>query len=211
MKRATPRKQPRQGRSRAMVDAMLEAAARILAAGGYPALNTNKVAEVAGVSVGSVYQYFPNKEALVGALRERHDAEVNRVVGGAAEQATGWSLEEAARQLVRASIEAHLINRTLHRVLTVEIPDVGHVENGANPSKPGPGTVFSSLLPLVASFGPGLSAARIEQIACIGCEIVESLVHAAIVEERLALAPDALEEEIVRVLLGYVSGLQAKR
>jgi len=209
MQRATPRKQPRQGRSRAMVDAMLEAAARILVTGGYAALNTNKVAEVAGVSVGSVYQYFPNKQALVGALRERHAAEVNRVVGGAASQAAGQDIEAVARRLVRASVEAHLIDRDLHRVLTVEIPDVGHMDGGADPNRPGPGTVYSSLLPLVTQFGPGLPAARIEQIACIGCEIVEALVHAAVVEGRLALASDALEDEIVRVLLGYVSALRA--
>ncbi len=193
-----------------MVDAMLEAAARILAAEGYPALNTNRVAEVAGVSVGSVYQYFPNKQALVAALRERHDADVNRVVGGAASGAVGRSIEDTARALVRATIEAHLIDRDLHRVLTVQIPDIGYLETDRNPSRPGPGTVFESLLPLVANFGSGLSDARVEQIACIGCEIVESLVHAAVVEDRLALAPDALEDEIVRVLLGYVAALQAQ-
>jgi len=86
---------------------------------------------------------------------------------------------------------------------------VGHVDGGADPNRPGPGTVYSSLLPLVTQFGPGLPAARVEQIACIGCEIVEALVHAAVVEGRLALASDALEDEIVRVLLGYVSALRA--
>jgi AcrR family transcriptional regulator len=57
-----------------MVDSILDAAARVLRKHGYEEATTNRVAEVAGVSVGSLYQYFPNKEALVHALIERHDA-----------------------------------------------------------------------------------------------------------------------------------------
>ncbi len=74
-----------------------------------------------------------------------------------------------------------------------------HVDIGANSNRPGPDTVYTNLLPLVAGFGPGLFKVRIEQIACVGCEIAEALVHAVVVEERLA--PDVLEDEIVRVLL----------
>jgi AcrR family transcriptional regulator len=63
-----PRKQARQSRAGVTVEAIVEAAARILSTDGAPALTTNRIAEVAGVSVGSVYQYFPNKEAIVVAL-----------------------------------------------------------------------------------------------------------------------------------------------
>ncbi|MGL6291802.1 MAG: TetR/AcrR family transcriptional regulator [Silanimonas sp.] len=65
------RKQPRQPRSRFTVDAMVEAATRILERDGLAALTTNRVAELAGVSVGSLYQYFPNKDALLAALMAR--------------------------------------------------------------------------------------------------------------------------------------------
>lgn len=60
-----PRKTPRQARARATYDAILEAAARILVSGGLDALNTNRVAEVAGVSIGTLYQYFPTKQAIL--------------------------------------------------------------------------------------------------------------------------------------------------
>src|SRR6185369_17163863 len=70
--RTTPRKRPRQDRSRATVDSILEATARVLVKRGFDGLTTNLVAETAGVSVGSLYQYFPNKEALVSALIEKH-------------------------------------------------------------------------------------------------------------------------------------------
>jgi len=68
----SPRKAPRQSRSQATVTAILDATARILLERGYAAASTNAVAELAGVSVGSLYQYFPNKEALIAALQARH-------------------------------------------------------------------------------------------------------------------------------------------
>lgn len=66
-----PRKEPRQERSRQMNEAILEGAARVLAREGPTAFTTNRVAEVAGVSVGSLYQYYPNKQALLFRLHER--------------------------------------------------------------------------------------------------------------------------------------------
>ena len=75
--KTTPRKRPRQARSKATVDTILAATARVLVKQGFDGLTTNAVAEAAGVSIGSLYQYFPNKEALVAALIERHVEEMN--------------------------------------------------------------------------------------------------------------------------------------
>ena len=73
---AEPRKRPVQARSRQTVESILAAAARILAERGYLATTTNDVAEAAGVSIGSLYQYFPNKDSLLVALEERRLADV---------------------------------------------------------------------------------------------------------------------------------------
>ena len=62
------RKAPRQARSRALVDAIVEATSRLMASEGLPAVTTSRVAEVAGVSIGSLYQYFPGREALIAAV-----------------------------------------------------------------------------------------------------------------------------------------------
>lgn len=69
-----PRKAPLQQRSSATVDAIIEAAARILETGSFDGYTTNAVAELAGVSIGSLYQYFPNRDALTAALIERETA-----------------------------------------------------------------------------------------------------------------------------------------
>ena len=75
-----PRKDASQERSRATVDALVEATARILVRDGFDNASTNRIAEVAGVSVGSLYQYFPSKEALVAAVIERHQREIMQTV-----------------------------------------------------------------------------------------------------------------------------------
>ena len=66
------RKEPRQARSRATVEAIVDAGARVLAEDGWAAFTTNRVAERAGASIGSLYQYFPDKLSLVEAIRRRH-------------------------------------------------------------------------------------------------------------------------------------------
>jgi AcrR family transcriptional regulator len=78
-----PRKTPAQRRSAHTVDAIVEAAIRILRAEGYAALNTRRVADVAGVSVGSLYQYFPNRESIVAELVRRRMGALMEAIDGA--------------------------------------------------------------------------------------------------------------------------------
>jgi AcrR family transcriptional regulator len=119
-----PRKQPAQARSRETVAAVLTAAARIFATHGYAAGTTNRIAEAAGVSVGSLYEYFPNKDALLVALMEAHVAEGQALLEHAAAGVMGRSLRlrAAVRQLVGAMIALHARDRALHRVLFEEAP-----------------------------------------------------------------------------------------
>ncbi len=67
-----PRKRPVQARSEATVAALFEASIQVLLAAGYRRLTTTRVAERAGVSVGTLYQYFPNRQALILSLIERY-------------------------------------------------------------------------------------------------------------------------------------------
>ncbi len=71
------RKTPRQARALATVDIILDATALVLVDEGHDRATTNRVAERAGVSIGSLYQYFPNRDALLGALRHRTDRRIS--------------------------------------------------------------------------------------------------------------------------------------
>src|SRR5579871_3746065 len=97
-----PRKSASQKRSRAMVETLLDATARVLVREGYDRASTNRIATVAGVSVGSLYQYFPNEEALVAALVARHNRETLQLVLDALKRVVASDLKEAMRELVTA-------------------------------------------------------------------------------------------------------------
>lgn len=103
-KPVTPRKQPRQARSKQTVEWVLEAAARVFKAEGFSA-TTNRIAELAGVSVGTLYEYFPNKEALLAALAERHVAEAERGIEAALAART--ETPEFLQQLQQATLASH--------------------------------------------------------------------------------------------------------
>lgn len=102
-----PRKTPRQARSQATCEAILEAAARILEQGGLPALTTNRIAELAGVSIGSLYQYFPSKEAILAEMVRRMRAEMCRDVEQAVAEVQRQSLSVAVDAILRASMQHH--------------------------------------------------------------------------------------------------------
>lgn len=105
--RPAARRAPRQERSQFTVDAIFEAVARILATQGESALTTNRIAELAGVSVGSLYQYFPSKDAILLAMLDRHCDQLMLGLDAMFAQALaeGWSAEQQARAYVRQYLQ----------------------------------------------------------------------------------------------------------
>jgi AcrR family transcriptional regulator len=125
--RTSPRKAPRQARSREMVEAILEAAARVLVKDGFERTTTNRVAEAAGVSIGSLYQYFPSKEALVAALITRHMDAMRGLIIAALDRVRALPLRPAARAMIELVVEAHAVDPALHRVLMEQVPRTGRL------------------------------------------------------------------------------------
>jgi AcrR family transcriptional regulator len=125
--RTTPRKRPRQDRSRETVDSILDATTRVLVKDGFDGLTTNAVARVAGVSIGSLYQYYPNKEALVAALIERHSEQMNAAIKAELARVATLPIAQAARAVIELTMQAHAIDPELHRVLTEQVPRIGRL------------------------------------------------------------------------------------
>src|SRR5712692_453331 len=103
-----PRKSPVQARSAASVDAILEATIQVLLQVGKERLTTTKVALRAGVSVGTLYQYFPNKSALLKAALKRHMDEVTEAVELVCHEQKGHSLEQMATALITTFLKAKM-------------------------------------------------------------------------------------------------------
>ena len=125
--KTTPRKRPRQHRSKATVDSILEATARVLKKDGFDGLTTNAVAEAAGVSIGSLYQYFPNKEALVAAMVETHLDARNATTVGELQRVAMLPLAQAVRAMIELTIENYRKDPELKRVLIEQVPRVGRM------------------------------------------------------------------------------------
>jgi AcrR family transcriptional regulator len=199
---AEPRKLPQQDRSRMMVEAILEATARILTEKGYSKTNTNHIAELAGVSIGSLYQYFPNKESLMAALIQQHSDEMVELVESKLNNSFDTPLEEAIPQLVRAIIAAHAINPRLHQVLNEEIP----LSRELDPAEKIDDRINQILLKYLERWRDRLAPQDLKMTVFIFAHTIESLCHAAVIEEQQYMDNDDFEREVCRLLLSYLIG-----
>jgi AcrR family transcriptional regulator len=115
-----PRKLPRQARSRATFDAVVEACARLLDEGDLASLTTNRIAERAGVSIGSLYEFFPSREAILMVLAERRLEALREGVEAALERASALPDWEALSFLLDHIVGALRRERRLFQVLLRE-------------------------------------------------------------------------------------------
>ena len=195
-----PRKKPVQKRSQVTVEAIVEAAARIFVREGYASATTNRIAELAGVSVGSLYEYFPNKASLLAALIARQVEAMNTLLRDRLAAVKGGLLAEIVRTIARAVIEAHYQNVELNRLLIAGTPRVAHWRHIEEVSFSLADLIRNSLSHLIAD------PVRLEHAAFTAETIVESLLQRAILFAH-RLPGYRLEEEISSVLMGYLQPL----
>jgi AcrR family transcriptional regulator len=118
-----PRKAPKQQRAKHTVACILEATESIILTEGYDKASTNHISDIAGVSIGSLYQYFPSKEAIIASLVEKTVVEVAECIRGELEACMGLPLEESTPRLVRTILETRKKNAFVFLRLPREIPN----------------------------------------------------------------------------------------
>jgi AcrR family transcriptional regulator len=124
-----PRKRPRQARSRVLYDALVEATQRVLATEGVAAVTTAHIAEVAGVSIGSLYQYFPSREALIAAVID-HKIEADTVeILPFVESLRHAKLDDAIRGLVELTVRFYRDETPLYREMVAALATVDREEH----------------------------------------------------------------------------------
>ena len=198
-----PRKQASQERSRATVDALIEATARVLTKVGFDKATTNRIAETAGVSVGSLYQYFPSKEALVVAVIDRHNSESMQLVRSALAEVGSLPLVEAVRRMVAVAIKAHRIDPRLHRVLTEQIPRTGRLEDVEVFNREN----YALFRAYLAGCHESLRPADPEMAAFVCVSSIEAIAHNAVLHGSNELSSEAektLVDEATRMIVGYL-------
>ncbi len=199
--RTVPRKAPSQERSRHTVEAIVDATARVLVRDGYDALSTNRVAKEAGVSVGSLYQYFPGKEALVAAVMERHASRMQENIAARMQNAPpAATAEEVATEMIRAMLAAQQAEPRLHRALVEQVPRIGALRRLHE--------LFGNYERLVEAWLED-NRDRIEvrdarMAAFVLVAAVEGLVNRATLDRPDLVASGTIEEQILRLVLAYV-------
>ena len=111
-----------------MVATILDATARILVEQGFSGTTTNRIAERAGISVGSLYQYFPSREALVAAVARRYSETMKTSLESLLAQTETEDLKAALRRLLRGITDVHAVDPELSRILATELPRLGDME-----------------------------------------------------------------------------------
>jgi AcrR family transcriptional regulator len=195
---ATPRKLPKQERSQATVKAILTATARILTEEGYDQFTTNRVAELAGVSVGSLYQYFPNKEALIFALGEQYANEMAQLAQHHLEGLGNSSILEVLQQIIKAVLAAHAMNPKLHRVLHEQIPR-SEVMRQLDDAK-----MEKMLRSFLAQRCEQLQPKNLDLTVFIVGRTIKALIHGAMLDRPELLNNGELEQEIMTMLSSYL-------
>jgi AcrR family transcriptional regulator len=196
-----PRKRPVQDRSRATVDAILDAAARVLVQAGYGGFTTNAVAARAGVSVGSLYQYFPNKEALLAELTARHVAALEQGFEAVMSRVADAPLATVVAALIEANVAVHLVDPALHRVVSAEVPELGPVDARTAYER----RLTDRVRALLVSRRAEIAVDDLDLATYMIVRTVEATVHEAVVERPRDLESGAVAREVTRLVLGYLT------
>jgi AcrR family transcriptional regulator len=195
-----PRKAPSQARSQATVEAILQATERLLVKEGYERLSTNRVAAAAGVSVGSLYQYFPGKEALLAALADRHRERMMALLFERMAAFIDAPPERAAREVVRALFEADERERELHRVLTEQAPRIGKLKELMNSVD---NCAATAVRAYIERHRGELRAENPALASWLVAHAVEAVVHASVLGDAPG-GRDELVEEVSEMIVRYL-------
>ncbi len=198
-----PRKEPAQERSREMVERLLEATARLLIAEGYRHMSTNRIAKEAGVSVGSLSQYFPNQDAMVLALFERVcERQTAVVVEKLSEMAEseGATLELAVRAVVHALLEATQVDAELSRVLLLEVT---HLE-GFHLLRAWLERIRALVAVAMQSKADTLRPRDLDVASFIVVNAVNGILYSAEIENRELLTDHRFADELIELIIRYL-------
>ncbi|MEC9442956.1 MAG: TetR/AcrR family transcriptional regulator [Myxococcota bacterium] len=195
-------KEPAQERSRQTVQALIEATELILVEDGWDKITTNHVAERAGVSIGTLYQYFANKEALIGLLLEQYIEEQFTELATRLADAVSFdmTLQEAVPHIIHAMLEAKMVRPELSRALFTQAPYFGQVELlDAWNSQAEP--MVSAALAARASEVRDMDT---DMAAYILNNAMHGIIHATVLSRPELLDSKELADEICELVLRYL-------
>ena len=197
------RRIPHQARAAETVAAILEGAAQVLEAGGLAGFTTNAAAERAGVSIGTLYQYFADKNALLRAIAEREMGTTLAAVAKALRKETGETAEASVRAMVHAIVHAFRGRQRARKAVLQAV-----LAQGLSLEMMGPVAAF------IAQAGnePQRGLARLSrEQAFVLSRALMGAIRSAVLEEQPFFKSAAFEDELVRLVLSYLAALPAAK
>jgi AcrR family transcriptional regulator len=198
------RRKPAQARARATIDTIFEATARIIERNGIAALNTNRIAERAGISIGTLYEYFPNKYAILIAMARRRLAEDERLVRQALALAEVDQNVTLVRSAIRKMVALHAERPKVRRAIMAT-----HLANGFGSEHARPVQEIAEFIAernasLLGDKAPQLDGASLFVLT----RAVIGVIRAAFEERSMLVGTTSLEDELVRLVEAYLAALQ---
>lgn len=189
----------------ATVDAILRASAHILRTERWDGFNTNAVAKRAGVSIGSLYQYFPSKEALLTALAERHVQEGLELLMAAVARSqakdTGKDLRATVRRHIEAMVSQHSHDPELHRALVETLPAVPGGQALIRRSSEHAAQLLRAWL---ETHEGELRKVDLDVATFVLLTAVEAVTHLQVVARPKGMSHAVLVEELSALVFGYL-------
>jgi AcrR family transcriptional regulator len=200
--RAAATRAPTQARAVETRDAIVDAARALLLRDGFEGTSVNEIARRASVSVGSIYQYFSGRDAIIEEIAARHvGALFERMVRGLRE-VTALPLDAGVRHLAHLAVDVHRINPALHRLLESARPALGarvHLARAEAELTALTATYFEAHRDALVPDDPA-------RAAFVVFGMVEALTHNAVLRRPELLDGDALVDDLTRLALGYLTG-----
>jgi AcrR family transcriptional regulator len=194
------RKLPQQGRSKALVEAILEATVRILSKLGSQEVTTKKIADLAGVSIGSLYQYFPNKESVLAALMDvamkNNAVEVQKKI----EEIGGKTMKESTDILVDFALEQFLAERQKNREIFRHAPELGRIPSMLKLRQ----LVVHRLAEEMEKHHPGREPAEYRRVCFIAVNSMMGVIHTMLYDDTQNYSMEELSMELKSMLNAYV-------
>ncbi|MFT3691262.1 TetR/AcrR family transcriptional regulator [Paenirhodobacter sp.] len=194
-----PRKIPRQSRAQATGRAIIEATVQILVQAGFERMTTALVAQRAGVSIGSLYQYYPNKQALAAAVVDHYGEVFAARFAQAIDEAPGDTLARTVDALAATAFRNHPHDPRLHRVLIEIAPRIGH-------SKTLSARIAALIEARLRRHADELAGDLNPDEAAVMLEVLlENAAHRALEQHPASLPPERLADQCRRMIMAYLT------
>lgn len=197
-----PRKLPRQERAKATVDAIVEATTQVLLEDGYERFTTARAAERAGVSIGSLYQYFPNKAALVSAVIDRCCEKFLVAFERALASRPHATLADCIGALIHVGFVSHPQTPDVHRIVLDLAPRIGVAEKTEHVSRAAARAIEAMLRKHAGEIAPDIDIAT---AAAVIETVLEALAHRAVLPHPVHLENELVAREAARLIHSYLT------